>query len=237
MDKDRVLLNVKRFRQKPSECALAAASSLANFYDSTVEYENVRELLKTRERGKGLYTSQQGRLLNELGFGHVTIVTADLTLIDFSWRKLSKKRLIRKLKEFRGYYGHIRDPWSKDYVNDMVEWLEEETCNNRLVIDYDFAKYIRKSLDKGRPVGASIAWTSLFRLTKGYQGESNDIKGEEDDHAVVIRGYDEDGVFVVDSHYLSYRGRRLKKYHNGYYKIPWEKFLVNIPRGDLVLIR
>ena len=46
---------------------------------------------------------------------------------------------------------------------------------------------------------------------------------------------DDEGVFVVDPHHELYRGR-LKRYRNGYYKIPWEKFLVNIPQGDLIII-
>jgi len=233
--KNRVLLNVRRFKQKPAECGIAAISSIANYYDSTLQYKQIRQLLKARDRASGTYTSQQARLLNQLGFTDVSIVTADLTLIDFSWKKLGKKRIINKLKDLASYYGRCKEPELKFYVSDMMEWLSDEECNNRLVIDYDFAKHIRKGLDAGRPVGAAIAWTSLFQRSKGREGWNDDIRGVPDDHAIVLRGYDDEGVFVVDSHYECYKGK-LKKYHNGYYKVTWEKFLVNIPRGDLIIV-
>jgi len=118
----------------------------------------------------------------------------------------------------------------------MIDWLSDEECNNQLIIDWDFAKHIRRGLDSGRPVGASLSWTSFFKMPKDRDGENDPIRGYPDDHAIVLRGYDKDGVFVVDPHYEVYRGR-LKRYRNGYYKIPWDKFLVNIPQGDLIIIR
>lgn len=234
--KDRVLLPVRRFRQRPAECALAAAASMANYYDPSVRYRDVREMLKPREKKDGIFTSQQARLLNELGFPNVTVVTAEQGMVDFSWSKLSKTRKIERLRRKAAYYGRIRDTYSKNWVNDMVDWLSDEDCNNRLIIDWDFAKHIRKGLDAGRPVGATLSWTSFFRKSKSRGRKDDDIKGEGEDHAIVLRGYDNDGVFVVDSHHQYYTGR-LKRYQNGYYKIPWEKFLVNIPRGDLIIIR
>jgi len=98
MQKKRILLNVKRYKQKPAECAIAAAASLANYYDSSVEYSNLRQMIPYSKRKDGIFSSQQGRLLNELGFSCVTIVTADLSLIDFSWRRFSKLTLIKNLK-------------------------------------------------------------------------------------------------------------------------------------------
>ena len=235
-DNGRVLLNVKRFRQKPSECAVAAMASLANFYDPEISYPRIRDLIPPSKRIDGLHSSQQGRLLNKLGFDSVTVVTADLNLIDFSWRKLSKKSLIARLKRFRAYYGRARDKANKAYVHDMIRWLEDDRYDNRLVISSDFARLIKKELNKGRPVGAAIDWTSMFKFRKGLAGDKNgDIHGEADTHAIVIRGYDEQGVFVVDSHTRHYNGT-LRKYKRGYYKLPWDRFLIHIPAGDLILV-
>ncbi len=231
---NRVLLSVKRFKQKPSECSIAAASSLAHFYDSEVDYKEVRKLIPARIRKKGLYSSQQARILNKLGFDKVTIVTADLNLIDFSWARYTKKSVIRRMKKLRAYYRRIQEDWQ--YVDDMIQWLEDKDCDNNLVIDYEFKKYIKRHLDRGLPVGASINWTALFRFTKGERRmKDRDIKGESVDHSIVLRGYDDKGVFVVDSHQECYRGTRAK-FKSGYYKLPWDKFLVNIPSGDLLLI-
>jgi len=234
---DRVLLNVKRFKQQPSECALAVTASLARFFDENVDYESVRSMMKPSKRKKGLYTSQQGRLLNRLGFSKISIVTADLNLVDFGWTKYTKKSLIRRMKKLRAYYRRTKEHYLWEYVNDMVDWLEDPECDNNIIIDYDFKKYIKRQLDRGVPVGAAVSWTSLFKFSKGTgdRRRNGDIKGNPEDHAIVLRGYDAKGVFVVDSHHQYYKGR-WAKYHRGYYKLPWEKFLVNIPGGDLILL-
>ncbi len=234
--KDRVLLSVKRFKQYPSECAIASASSLACFFDSEVEYKKVREMIPKKVRRDGLFTSAQARLLNRLGFTKIDIVTADLNLIDFSWSNYTKKSMIRRMKHLRAHYRRQKEKDLCEYVKDMVDWLEDEECDNNLIIDYNFKKHITKQLDRGRPVGAAVNWTSLFKFTKGNRKQKDgDIKGEQEDHSIVLRGYNEDGVYVVDSHSECYTGKR-EKYKKGYYKIPWEKFLVNIPGGDLILL-
>lgn len=232
---DRVLLPVKRIKQRPSECGIATAAVLAKFFDPSVEYSEVRQLVDVKYRKSGLYTSQQARLLNKLGFEAVTIVTADLNLVDFSWTKFTKKSVVRRMKKLRAYYRKYEgDSWK--YVDDMIKWLEDDRYDNNITIDYDFKKYIKRQLDRGVPVSAAINWTSLFKFKKGSRKQKDgDIKGLGEDHAIVLRGYDEKGVFVVDSHHQYYTGKR-SKYKGGYYKISWAKFLVNIPAGDLIIV-
>lgn len=231
--RDRVLLNVRRFRQKSSECGIASVSSLANYYNPDVEYKDVREMISCRLRRAGIWTSQQARLLNTLGFSKVSIVTADLDMIDFSWRHLRKVTMINKLKRKAFHYSKIGDKDSKEWVDDMVSWLSDPECDNRLIVDFDFAKYIRKNLSVRRPIGASVVWTSLFRMPKENKGFIDDIRGEPEYHAFVIRGCDRAGVFIVDSNGYYKRRRRQP---GGYYKISWEKFLANVLGGDLVFI-
>ena len=232
---ERVLVaGVKRYTQRTSECALAACASLANYYDSEVNYSYLRGLVPPSKRVGGMYTPQQGLLLNRLGYTHITIVSADYSLFDWTWAKLSKKSLVSKLKRKKIYL----DQSSVDEAEAMkhyIKWLQMDGCNNNLIIDYNFPKYIKRHLNAGRPVGASFNWTAMFKLSKYDKNGKNDSKGDAVEHAVVLRGYDNEGVFVVDSHTRFYRGR-LKKYKSGRYKVPWSKFLVNAPYGDLLLI-
>lgn len=232
---NRVLLTVKRYRQHPSECGIAAVSSLANFFDSDIDYEDVRQMVSKKIRREGMETSQEARLLNKLGFDSITIVTADLNLVDFGWAKYTRKGIIRRMKMLRTHYGKAKEKSLVEYVGDMIDWLEDEKYDNNIIIDYEFKKHIKKQLSRGVPVGAAVNWTSLFKFSKGDRRKNGDIKGEPEDHAIVLRGCDDKGVFVVDSHYESYTGKR-SKYKNGYYKLPWDKFLVNIPSGDLILL-
>lgn len=239
MEKKRVLLPVKRFKQQPSECAIAAASSLANYYDDSITYKEVRELIPAVRRKQGLWSSQQGRLLNSLGFTKITIVTAELSLVDFSWADLSKEELLKKLRKLKAYWGRSREWEVQRWVNDLIEWLADDNFDNQIKISQDFSSYIKRYLNNGRPVGASFNWTALHKFKKATprKGKSpwRDIGGEVEEHAVVIRGYDEKGVFIVDSHTKHYNGKHAKL-KNGYYKVNWERFLVNAPYGDLILV-
>ncbi len=231
----RVLIQgLKRFRQKPAECAVASAATLANYFDSEVTYKKVTRMMPYSEKKDGLITSQQCILLNKLGFECVTIVTADQTIIDFAWAKLRKKSLIKKIKSKRAHYGRARNKDAYVEVDYMVQWLEDDRYDNSLIIDYDWRKYITRSLNRGYPVGANFDWTTMHRFSKGSRGDRGDITGETEDHSVVIRGYDREGVYFVDPHWECYNGKRAK-YRNGYYKVSWDTFLINTT-GDLILI-
>lgn len=230
---DRVLLSIPRWRQRPSECAIAAVTSVANFFGKKVTYPEVRKLIDKEIRKEGLYSSQQAVLLNQLGFANVTIVTADLNYFDFSWNHLTPQKMIEKIKKSIRYYAR-RDKDKSDYLRGILGWLQTENCNNQLKIDNDWPKYIRSHLNAGYPVLAGFNWTSTFRRRKSG-GVMADITGETEAHAVILRGYNEKNVFIVDSHHRNYRGK-LEKYHNGYYKLPWSQYLVNAAEGDLILV-
>ena len=237
MSKDKVLLRVKRFLQEDNECAIAAASSVANYYDKSIDYINSRKLLPFNLRRNGLFSSQQARLFNQMGFMNVNIVTADVEVIDFTWSNLSKKSMIKKLNKLQKYYNRTKykNGNLNEVVGDLHDWLSNPDYNNNLIIDNDFAKYIRKNLDKGNPVCASVVATSLFKMKKWPLKKDSDIKGEKAHHALVIRGYDQTGVYIVDSDH-GFADLSLKKYLNGFYKISWDKFLPNIADGDLIFI-
>jgi len=239
MNQERVLLSVKSTRQRNSECAIAAATTMARFYDKDITYKEVRKLVPRSiiKKQEGMWTSQEARILNKLGFSKVTIVTADLDTFDFSWSYLSKEKMIEKLKQVEKQCLKNNNIDNKKYTHDIIVWLSDPECDNQIIIDQDFSKYIRRSLQQGGPVGASVNWTSLHRFKKQRVRKSvpGDIEGDSEYHAIVIRGYDDSDIFVVDSLTSIYKGQ-LKKFKNGYYKISWEKFLVNAPTGDLILI-
>lgn len=236
MDSERTIVKgLKRFRQKTAECAIASSATLISFVDKSVDYEQVSDLISHSEKKNGLETSQQCTLLNMLGNKSITVVSADQDLVDFSWSKLSKKGLIRKLKAKRAYYGHARDRDCYNVVNRLVKWLEDKDCDNNIIIDNDWRKYITNAIKNGRPVGAAFNWNNLHKFSKGTRGDRGDIVGDRQLHAVVIRGCDSKGVFVIDSHWQSYFPvGRMAHCRNGYYKLPWDDVLINTI--DLILI-
>lgn len=211
---DRTLLWVRRFAQKQQECGIAAVSSVANYYDTDITYSQVRKLVADDLKVHGMYVPEQALLLNQLGYAKITIVTNDLEMFDYSWNRLSKERLLvrlRKVKQF--FYRRMNYDYST-LAGYYIDFLSKKDYDNQIKIDHDFAKYIKRHLRNGKPVLSMVNWNAMHRCAKS---RTRSCVGEADYHAVVIRGYDAQNVFVVDSDNLKTR--------NGYYKLPWQRFL------------
>jgi hypothetical protein len=223
-------LKVRRFLQEPGCCGIAAAASTANFYDSEVNYSIASRICKND--GEGLFTPDIARLCNRLGFTKVTIISADIGLLDFEWAHLKKPDLIQQLKRS---YRYNPDPGSRESAGAYVKFLTDRDHDNDLIIDLHFGKYIRKHLSQGKPVLASFNWNLFFEFPKwNEQGKPDPIKGEFEEHEVVIVGYDNNGVDIVDSHHEMYQGK-LSKYRSGRYRMDWETLHTVMGFGDLIL--
>lgn len=223
-------LNVKRYLQEVGECSIAAAASVANFFDSKVNYDIARSLINPD--GEGLYTPEIAILLNKLGFKRVTVITADLDQIDYEWRKLKKLELIRQLKKMRRYGP---EESYREAAGSYVQFLSDEDNDNNVIIDHHFGKYIREHLMEKKPVMASFNFTLFHGLPKwDDNGDDDPIRGESSQHEVVISGCDNDGVEIVDSHHELYHGR-LSKFRSGRYRMDWETLHTVMGEGDIII--
>lgn len=224
----KVVLKVNRYHQIGNHCAVAACSSLANYYNSKIKYKDARKIIETSAID-GLYTPDQIKLLNKLGIRNVVVVTADTSIFDFSWSRHTNNWKIRRLKKVLKYYK--RNSWHAykiDFVQSCIDIISNPEHDNSFIIDWDFAKWIRSAIMKGHPVVASINYTSFHKRAKETNDKPDDIKGEAVEHAFVIRGFDKDNLYIVDS-----SGNKTSTY-NGFYKMKWEHLLVNIGTGDLL---
>lgn len=227
---DSIKLHLDRFRQGAGECAVAAAASVANFFDKEIDYKLVRKIANTD--GDGLYTPQIGMLLNQVGFDKVTIISADLKQLDFDWQDLPKDELVQQLKRSARWHP---DEGYREPAAAYVQFLTDEECHNELIIGHHFGRYIRKYLSKGIPVMASFNWHLFFNYPKwDDHGEPDALKGDYEEHEVVICGFDEHGVDILDSHYEMYYGK-LAKYKNGRYRMDWETLHTVMGFGDLII--
>lgn len=216
---------VTRYIQDPAHCAVAAISSVANFYDKSKDYEYVKQAAyehDKRIKKEGMYTSDIGMVLNNLGFDGATVVSTDLDIFDYEWEKISKKNLVDKLsRRVKGLKNEY-----KEITQGFLDFLNYSP-KNKIVISYDFGKHIREYLDSHRPLILSYNW-SMFHKWGGT------IKSGEEYHAVVAHGYDSEHVFITDSHEKHYT-YRLSKYRNGKYKIKWEHLMTVMGTGDVLL--
>ena len=221
--------------QKPSQCAVAACASVANYFNPELNYEITEKVAKktvARNLNDGLYSGQIGCLLNNLGFQKVTIISSDLDYLDYSWAGLSQARLVEEIRKAQKKLDHSYD---RGKAKHSAIFLEKESYQNKLVIDYNFGKYIREHLDAEHPLLLSFNWTLFFKYAKTDDNDDVDpFKGETVDHAVCCSGYSRNGVYIVDSHHEEYK-YRLKKFRKGYYHVRWEQLMTCIGMGDIYL--
>lgn len=228
-------LKIIHYLQDPSFCAVAACASVANYYNSDINYEITKNLaykkISNSIAEEGLESAEIGMLLNLLGFYKVTWITSYLKLVDYDWTNYKRKRMIKALE--KSFVNKI-DTDEKAQTKVALKWLKNYEYNNNLIVSYDFGKYIRQHLNRKKPLIVTFNWTMFQKFAKEGDEGSDPYNGKEEEHAVVANGYDSKGVWVVDSHHQFYKYKR-KKYRKGYYKISWENLLTCVGQGDVIL--
>ncbi len=229
-------LKMTHYLQDPCYCAVAACATVGNYYNPEIDYENTKKLadrkISKKINEEGLESSQMGMLLNQLGFYKVVYVTSVLDLVDHAWSRYGRKKMISTLE----YSASVKkDTADRANTRNAVKWLKNFDYDNKLVISYDFGKYIRQHLNRRKPVILTFNWTMFQKFSKAGENEILDpYNGSEEEHAVVANGYDAKGVWIVDSHHQYYKYKR-KKYRKGFYKISWENLMTCMGQGDVFL--
>lgn len=224
------ILGMRRFLQQPSECSFAASTAVGHFYNKDIDYAHVREI--GNAHSEGLWTPQIASLLNKIGFSEVTVVTGDIRQLDFDWKNLTKRQLINRLSNNKKKYP---DSESRQITKHYLDFLNNKECNNSIIIDIHFGKYIRKYINQNKPILASFNWNLFFNQPKkNNKGINDPIKGNFEEHEVVIYGYNESGVYILDSHHECYHGP-LAKFRTGRYHMKWDTLHTVMGFGDLIL--
>ncbi|NJL70081.1 MAG: hypothetical protein HC888_00095 [Candidatus Competibacteraceae bacterium] len=231
-------LNVKRYRQDPSHCAIASSGSIANFYNKNIDYEYAKAVAYSmfKDISNGLYSAQVGLLLNNLGFESVTLVSSDLFTLDYSWSSLTRRQMVNRFEAVKKRRNLDAYGIDRENIKSFSEFLRADHRDNSLVIGYNFADFICDAIDRQEPIIITYNWTMYFKYPKTSADGTADPLGDYTEHAVVARGYDKEGVFIVDSHHREYVGR-LKKFVNGYYKMSWDHLLSCMGQGDVIIPR
>ncbi len=228
-------IKVTHYLQDPSCCAIAACATVANYYNEEIDYDITKKLVIkkkiVKEADEGLESSQSCMLLNELGFYKTTTITSILSVVDYQWANLTKSKLIKELEISK---EKKKDKDERNNTRLILKLLKNKDYNNNLIINYNFGKYIRKYLNQKKPVILSFNWTMFHKFSKDGKKGVDPYNGEEGEHAVVANGYDNKGVWIVDSHHQYYKYKR-KKYRRGFYKISWENLMTCMSQGDVII--
>jgi len=229
-------LKVTHYLQDPGCCAIASSATVANYYNAEIDYESTKkvatEKVDKEALEEGLASEETCVLLNKLGFYKVTFVTSDLDLFDYTWEGFGRKKMIQVLQTS---VATKKDKEDKRRTRKIIKWLKNYDYDNNLVISYDFGKYIRQHLNKKKPVLLSFNWTMFQKFAKDDEDSKPDpYNGDPICHQVAANGYDEKGLWIVDSHHQYYKYKR-KKYRRGFYKISWENLMTCMGQGDVIL--
>lgn len=229
-------IKINRFQQDSAYCTVAAISSIANYFDRDMDYDNIKKAadkyLSANIDKTGLFRGQVCKLFNLVGFKKVTFITSDISIFDYHWSKYNKTNLMMAIKEAMSIK---KNKLEITQLSDIYDWYKNKKYNNVIKIDYEFGRHIRRFIDKGVPVLVTFNWNMFFKFAKCHGPDEIDpFNGESEDHAVVINGYDRKGAWIVDSNNSFCKYSR-KKYETGYYRIGWESLFTCMGQGDIVV--
>lgn len=192
-------LKVPRFKQKPFTCGPSALQQILAYYGVKKSLNEILKNFKMYEYGTWDFDLLSYVL--RLGF-KAEITTYNLDIFDPTWFKLSRKKLIKKLKSRLKY----AKPFHKQGIRSCIRFLE---LGGRIRFKIITEKIIKDYLRKKIPVIACFCFTALWKCKrayskktkKGYKSISNDIRGVPEGHFIVISGYAKDKFFVTDPSY------------------------------------
>ena len=231
------ILKINRFVQDPSYCAVASSACLANFFNKDIDYEKTKEIVhsiykKETIREEGMDTGQICTLLNALGFQKVTVITSNLHIFDYTWENYSRNKMIRTLKTA----SRKLDAGYRESALLFHNWLKNKDYDNKIILDYDFSKYIQESIEGGTPAYVTFNWTMHFKYHKeNEKGRKDEFKGNFTEHATIAYGIDNKNVHICDSH-KNFYVKKLKRYSKGMYTVPWTQFMSIMGFGDVILV-
>lgn len=228
-------LKLTHFLQDPCYCAVAASAVVANYFDPEIDYVSTKKIADKIFKDvdeEGIATEQTAILLNHLGFHKVTVVSSDMDIFDYEWENYGRRKMTKTLKDA---IAHKKCKISKARLKMYYKWHIDRRYENVITISYNFGRYIRQHLNRKKPVIVSFNWTMFMKFAKeAEKGGPDPINGDEQQHAVVLNGYDKKGVWIVDSHHRYYKYKR-KKYGRGFYKMSWENLFTCMGQGDVIL--
>lgn len=190
-----VILDVPKFKQKigksSGSCGPSSIKQVLYYYGIEKSLKEIMKGMRLFDKGGTSADGSIGDYLLKQGF-KVKIYTFDTRFFDPSWFKLGKKELLKKFRKcatvFRGFKKYTYQGFI-DFLNDggKIEFKP---------VSLDI---IKKHLKSGRPLLAGVDDSLLYGVKRSRKTfYDDDIKGKSWEHEVVLAGYKEDKLFVVD---------------------------------------
>lgn len=160
----------------------------------------VPQVMNEKGEPSGTINQQLATWCISLGF-KVTFYTFDCQVIDQSWAKLPKEKLLERLELRKNGWQvpALGELWNEAYVQSYIDFLK---AGGELYIQPAVTtELLYKLLDKG-PILPSVSFSTMYGKGRTrHVGESeeaqDDVKGQVWNHSIVIYGVDDDGNFLI----------------------------------------
>lgn len=193
-----------QYQPTNTSCSPTALSMLLSHYGKTMSVDEVSEQVPQvqDEHGQnfGTINTQMAVWCLSLGF-KVSVYTFDCQVIDQSWAKLSKDRLLARLKLRKSGWAvpALGELWTKGYVQSYIDFLND---SGDLHIQPSVSSKLLYDLLKKGPILPCLSYSTLYgesrQLVEGEEDTvDDDINGRALNHSVVIYGNDSNGNFLV----------------------------------------
>ncbi len=211
--KDFKKLDVPRYRQPKDECEPTCLKMVTDFLDKDRKFDLKGIIKDTQSELKYMdWDYKIGIAALKRGF-NARIITFSNDLFDPTWAKLSKKKIIEKLKKRLKFVlkydkrdmheGYIWW-WYESSLKAAIEFLEKGGEVELKPISKELIKnYIKKNIPVITPLNGSI----FYNRKRVYRGRYNDIKGEYFGHCVVTSGFKNNKFIITDPGNLSDKTR------------------------------
>lgn len=209
--KDYKRLDVPRYRQPEYECEPTCLKMVMEFLDKKIKFDLKEIIRDTQSELKYKdWDYKIGIAALKRGF-NAKIITFSNDLFDPTWAKLSKKKIIEKLKKRLKFVlkynkrdineGYIWW-WYESSLKTVIEFLEKSGEVELKPISKELIKgYIKKNIPVIAPLNGSI----IYNRKRVYHDKYDDIRGEYFGHCVVISGFRNNKFILTDSEKLSNR--------------------------------
>jgi len=209
---------VKRIKQGNFECGPASLAQLLDYYGcpKTID-EIIKKMELSVDLSIGTFDGFLGKAAIEFGF-KARIITQNIYVFDPTWYKLSRNKLLKKLKVLKKNVNP-KNIFLKLCVDGYIKFLKAGGK-----IDFiPLTKELLINLLKKHPLLIGISATYLYK-TKRYdfkKKKASDISGHPAGHFLILNGYDPktDKFYITDS----------------WYKIPFSKIGKYKVKSDILI--
>lgn len=202
-------LDVLRYRQPEYECEPTCLKMTMEFLDKNRKFDLKEIIRDTKSELKYMdWDFKIGIAALKRDF-KAKIITFSNDLFDPTWAKLSKNKIIEKLKKRLNFVlkydkRDVREGyiwwWYESSLKAAIGFLEKggevdlKPISKELIISY-----IKKNIPVITPLNGSI----FYNRKRVYRGRYDDIRGEYFGHCVVTIGFRNDKFIIIDPGSLS----------------------------------